>query len=173
MALLFATFMIGLYIWIRFEWRFAVGTATALLHDVIIVVGLLIIFGYEFNLNIVASLLTVVGFSVNDKVVVSDRIRENRRKNARAPLGAVINSSINETLSRTILTNGTTFIAALSLYLFGGSVLHGFAFALVVGSLVGTYSSVYIASTIVLLFERQRTQAFVQPARKKAGARSA
>jgi preprotein translocase subunit SecF len=173
LALFFATFMIGLYIWIRFEWRFAVGTAVALLHDVIIVVGLLIIFGYEFDLNIVASLLTVVGFSVNDKVVVSDRIRENRRKNTRAPLATVINSSINETLSRTILTNGTTFLAALALYLFGGSVLHGFAFALVAGSLVGTYSSVYIASTIILLFERRRTQPMTQVARKKAGARPA
>jgi preprotein translocase subunit SecF len=173
LALLFATFMIGLYIWIRFEWRFAVGTAAALLHDVIIVVGLLIIFGYEFNLNIVASLLTVVGFSVNDKVVVSDRIRENRRKSTRAPLATIINTSINETLSRTILTNGTTFLASLALYLFGGPVLEGFAFALVVGSLVGTYSSVYISSSIVLLFERQRMQAVPQAAHKKAGARPA
>jgi preprotein translocase subunit SecF len=169
LALLFATLMIGLYVWIRFEWRFAVGTAVALLHDVIIVTGLLIIFGYEFDLNIVASLLTVVGFSVNDKVVVSDRIRENRRKNTRAPLATVINTSINETLSRTILTNGTTFVAALALYLFGGSVLHGFAFALVAGSIVGTYSSIYISSSIILLFERG-PQAMPQAARKRAAA---
>jgi preprotein translocase subunit SecF len=173
LALLFATLIIGIYIWIRFEWRFAVGTAIALLHDVIIVVGLLIIFGYEFDLNIVASLLTVVGFSVNDKVVVSDRIRENRRKNARAPMATVINSSINETLSRTILTNGTTFIAALALYLFGGSVLHGFAFAVVVGSLVGTYSSIYIASTIILFFERSVALPVARTARKRAGAQGA
>ena len=172
LALLFATAMIGIYIWIRFEWRFAVGTAAALLHDVIIVVGLLIIFGYEFNLNIVASLLTVVGFSVNDKVVVSDRIRENRRKNTRAPLSTVINSSINETLSRTILTNGTTVLASLALYMFGGSVLHGFAFSLVAGSVVGTYSSIYIASSIILLFERQAARPMPQVAGKKAKAKA-
>jgi preprotein translocase subunit SecF len=143
----------------HFEWRFGVGTATAIFHDVLIVIGLLIAFGYEFDLNIVASLLTVVGFSVNDKVVVSDRIRESRRKDRRSPLAVIINSSINETLSRTILTNGTAFVAVLSLYLLGGSVLHGFAFALVVGSIIGTYSSIYIASTIVLYFEPQAAPA--------------
>jgi preprotein translocase subunit SecF len=164
-AVLLATLMMGIYIWVRFEWRFGVGTATAILHDVLIVVGFLVIFGYEFDLNIVASLLTVVGFSVNDKVVVSDRIRESRRRDRRSPLAAIINSSINETLSRTILTNGTAFLAVLSLYILGGSVLHGFAFALVIGSLIGTYSSIYIASTIVLFFERQRATAV--PARRE------
>jgi preprotein translocase subunit SecF len=154
LAILFATLMMGIYIWLRFEWRFGIGTGAAILHDVIIVVGALIAFGYEFDLNIVASLLTVVGFSVNDKVVVSDRIRETRRKDRRSPLATIINRSINDTLSRTILTNGTAFLAVLSLYLLGGSVLHGFSFALVIGSLVGTYSSIYIASTIVLFFER-------------------
>jgi preprotein translocase SecF subunit len=158
LAIFMATLMIGIYIWARFDWRFAVGTAVALLHDVIIVVGLLIVFGYEFDLTIVAGLLTVVGFSVNDKVVVSGRIRENRHKDRRSPLATIINTSINETLSRTILTNGTTFVAALAVYLFGGVVLRGFGFALVAGSLVGTYSSIYIASTIVLLFERAAVQ---------------
>ena len=155
LSVILATLLIGLYIWARFEWRFAVGTGAAILHDVIIVVGFLIIFGYEFDLTIVASLLTVVGFSVNDKVVVSDRIRENRHRDQKSPLDRLINTSINETLGRTIVTNGTTFLAALALFLFGGDVLHGFAFAIVVGSIIGTYSSVYISSSTVLLFERQ------------------
>jgi preprotein translocase subunit SecF len=172
LAVFLATLMIGVYIWMRFDWRFAVGTAVALLHDVIIVVGLLIVFGYEFDLIIVAGLLTVVGFSVNDKVVVSGRIRENRRKDKRSPLATIINTSINETLSRTVLTNGTTFFAALAVYLFGGSVLRGFGFALVVGSLVGTYSSICIASTIVLLFERSAVQPVGRAARAKAAVRS-
>jgi preprotein translocase subunit SecF len=167
LAIFMATLMIGIYIWARFDWRFAVGTAVALLHDVIIVVGLLIVFGYEFDLTIVAGLLTVVGFSVNDKVVVSGRIRENRHKDRRSPLATIINTSINETLSRTILTNGTTFVAALAVYLFGGVVLRGFGFALVAGSLVGTYSSIYIASTIVLLFERAAVQPVGRAARVK------
>jgi preprotein translocase subunit SecF len=168
-AILLATLMMGVYIWIRFEWRFGLGTAVAILHDVIIVVGLLIAFDYEFDLNIIAALLTLVGFSVNDKVVVSDRIRETRRKDRRAPLAAVINRSINETLSRTILTNGTAFLAVLSLYLLGGSVLHGFAFSLVAGSIIGTYSSIYIASTIVLFFERQKAVAVREPQRATSG----
>jgi preprotein translocase subunit SecF len=153
LAVLLATLMMGVYIWVRFEWRFGVGVAAAILHDVIIVVGFLVAFNYEFDLNIIASLLTVVGFSVNDKVVVSDRIRESRRKDRRSPLSKVINTSVNETLSRTILTNGTAFVSVLSLYLLGGSVIHGFAFALVVGSVIGTYSTIFIASPIVLFFE--------------------
>jgi len=167
-ALLLATLMMGIYIWVRFEWRFGVGTAGALLHDVIIVTGFLIAFGYEFDLNIVASLLTVVGFSVNDKVVVSDRIRESRRKDRRSPLATVINTSVNETLSRTILTNGLAFLAVLSLFVLGGSVIHGFAFALVVGSLVGTYSTIFVASPIVLFFEKA-----VAPAAERGRAVSA
>lgn len=169
-AVLLATLMMAVYIWVRFEWRFGLGTGVAILHDVLIVVGLLITFGYEFDLNIVASLLTLVGFSVNDKVVVSDRIRETRRRDRRAPLAQVINTSINETLSRTILTNGTAFLAVLSLYLFGGSVLHGFAFALVAGSIIGTYSSIYIASTIVLFFEREQEVPVKEKPRAKAAA---
>jgi preprotein translocase subunit SecF len=153
LAVLLATLMMGVYIWLRFEWRFGVGVAGAILHDVIIVVGFLVAFNYEFDLNIIASLLTVVGFSVNDKVVVSDRIRETRRKDRRAPLAKVINTSVNETLSRTILTNGTAFVSVLSLFLLGGSVIHGFAFALVVGSVIGTYSTIFVASPIVLFFE--------------------
>ncbi len=159
LAVLLATLMMGVYIWLRFAWRFGVGVAGAILHDVIIVVGFLVAFNYEFDLNIIASLLTVVGFSVNDKVVVSDRIRESRRKDRRSPLATVINASVNETLSRTILTNGTAFVSVLALYLLGGSVIHGFAFALVIGSLIGTYSTIFVASPIVLFFERSAPSA--------------
>jgi preprotein translocase subunit SecF len=125
---------------------------------------MLVAFGYEFDLTIVAALLTVVGFSVNDTVIVSDRIRENRRKDRRAPLAEIINRSVNETLSRTILTTGTVMIVVLALYLLGGPVIHGFAFSLVVGFFVGTYSSVFIAAPIVLFFERAVSAAAAAPA---------
>lgn len=153
LAVLFATLMMGVYIWIRFEWRFGVGAAVALLHDVIITSGVLVAFGYEFDLTIVAALLTVVGFSVNDTVIVSDRIRENRSKDRRTPLAEIINRSVNETLSRTILTTGTAVLVVTALFLLGGEVIHGFAFTLLAGFVVGTYSSVFIASPIVLFFE--------------------
>lgn len=168
LAVLLATLMMGVYIWLRFEWRFGVGVGAAILHDVIIVVGFLVLFDYEFDLNIIAALLTVVGFSVNDKVVVSDRIREMRRKDRRSPLGQVINTSVNETLSRTILTNGTAFLSVLSLYLLGGSVIHGFAFALVIGSLIGTYSTVFVASPIVLFFEPKTAPTTTAPRERRA-----
>jgi preprotein translocase subunit SecF len=168
LAVLLATLMMGVYIWLRFEWRFGVGVGGAILHDVIIVVGFLVLFDYEFDLNIIAALLTVVGFSVNDKVVVSDRIRETRRKDRRSPLGQIINTSVNETLSRTILTNGTAFVSVLSLYLLGGSVIHGFAFALVIGSLIGTYSTVFVASPIVLFFEPKAAPTTTAPRERRA-----
>ena len=153
LAVLFATIMMGAYIWLRFELRFGIGAATALLHDVIITAGALVLFGYEFDLTIVAALLTVVGFSVNDTVIVSDRIRENMRKSRRQTLASVINASINETLSRTVLTTGTALLVIVALYLLGGNVIHGFAFSLLVGFTVGTYSSIFVASPIVLLLE--------------------
>ena len=151
--MVFATVMMGAYIWLRFEWRFGVGAAVALLHDVLITIGALSLFNYEFDLTIVAALLTIVGFSVNDTVIVSDRIRENMRKDRRAPLATIINRSINETLSRTMLTTGTAILVVLALFFLGGNVIHGFAFTLLVGFIVGTYSSIYIASPIVLFFE--------------------
>ena len=119
----------------------------------------LLLWNYEFDLTIVAAMLTIVGFSVNDTVIVSDRIRENRRKDRRSPLAAVINTSINETLSRTILTTGTAVLVVFALYLLGGVVIHGFAFALLVGFITGTYSSIFIASPIVLFFERPASAA--------------
>jgi preprotein translocase subunit SecF len=154
LAVLFSTLMMGVYIWARFEWRYGVGAVIALLHDSIVTIGFLIAFGYEFDLTIVAALLTVVGFSVNDTVIVSDRIRENRRKDRRTSLADLINLSVNETLSRTILTSGTAILVTLALYLLGGPVIHGFAFALLVGFTVGTYSSIFIAAPVVLYFER-------------------
>ncbi len=153
LAVVFATLMMGIYIWIRFEWRFGIGAGVALLHDVIVTIGALIAFGYEFDLSIVAALLTVVGFSVNDTVIISDRIRENRRKDRRTPLATMINQSINETLSRTILTTGTTLMVVLALYVLGGAVIHGFAFALLVGFIAGVYSTVFVAGPVVLFFE--------------------
>jgi len=154
LAVALATLMMGAYIWFRFELRFGVGAAIALMHDVLITVGALSICNYEIDLTIVAALLTVVGFSVNDTVIVSDRIRENMRKNRRDPLAKIINSSINETLSRTILTTGTALLVLVALFLLGGNVINGFAFALLVGFTIGTYSSIYVASPIVLYFER-------------------
>jgi len=153
LAVLFATVMMGAYIWFRFELRFGIGACAALLHDVIITIGALSLLNFEVDLTVVAALLTVVGFSVNDTVIISDRIRENMRKNRRDPLAKIINASINETLSRTIITTGTASLVILALFFLGGNVIHGFAFALLVGFTVGTYSSIYIASPIVLMFE--------------------
>jgi preprotein translocase subunit SecF len=153
LAVLAATVVMGAYIAIRFEPRFGIGAAVALLHDVMVAVGALSLAGMEFDLTTVAALLTLVGYSVNDTVIVSDRIRENMRKNRREPLASVMNRSINETLSRTILTGGTVFLVILALFFLGGEIIHGFAFTLLVGVIVGTYSSIYIASPIVLYLD--------------------
>jgi preprotein translocase subunit SecF len=153
LAVLAATVVMGAYIAIRFEPRFGIGAAVALLHDVMVAVGALSLARMEFDLTTVAALLTLVGYSVNDTVIVSDRIRENMRKNRREPLASVMNRSINETLSRTILTGGTVFLVILALFFLGGEIIHGFAFTLLVGVIVGTYSSIYIASPIVLYLD--------------------
>jgi len=155
LAVLFSTIMMGIYVALRFEIRFGIGAAVALAHDVIVTVGALILFQYDFDLTIIAALLTIVGFSVNDTVVISDRVRENMRKNRRTPLAKLLNDSINQTLSRTILTTGTALLVTITLYLLGGSVIHGFAFALLVGFVTGTYSTVFVAGAIVLAFERE------------------
>jgi preprotein translocase subunit SecF len=155
LALAFSTLMMGVYVAFRFEPRFGIGAAIALVHDVLITVGALSLMNLEFDLTVVAALLTVVGFSVNDTVVVCDRIRENMRKLRRDNLAEIINRSINETLSRTIITNGTAILVVIILLLLGGAVIHAFSFALLVGFIIGTYSSVYVASPIVLLWERR------------------
>lgn len=149
LAVLFATIVMGLYIAVRFEFWFGVGAGVALFHDVLVVIGALSLNNVEIDLTILAALLTVVGYSVNDTVVVSDRIRENMRKDKRTPLAKLINDSLNQTLSRTILTGGTTFIVLIVLFLYGGGTIHGFAFTLIIGLLIGTYSSIFIASPIV------------------------
>lgn len=159
LAVLFSTLMMGGYIAFRFEPRFGLGAATALLHDVLITAGALSLLNYEFDLTIVAALLTVVGFSVNDTVIVCDRIRENMRKMRREGLASIVNKSINETLSRTIITTGTAVLVIIALFLLGGEVIHGFAFALLVGFVIGTYSSIYVASPIVLWFEQEGQKA--------------
>lgn len=154
LSVIFATLLMGAYIWIRFQFRFGVGAAIALVHDVLIVVGALSVVNYEIDLTVVAALLTVVGFSVHDTVIVCDRIRENMRKSRRDGMDVLINRSINETLSRTVLTTGTAILVVMSLFILGGNVIRGFAFTLLVGFLIGTYSSIYIASPIVLWMER-------------------
>jgi preprotein translocase subunit SecF len=155
LAVAFSTIMMGVYIAFRFELRFGVGAAVALIHDVLITAGALSLMNMEFDLTVVAALLTIVGFSVNDTVIVCDRIRENMRKLRRESLTSIINRSINETLSRTIITNGTAILVVIVLLSLGGDVIHAFAFALLVGFIVGTYSSIYVASPIVLLWEQE------------------
>ncbi len=140
------------YIWFRFEWIYGVGAVIACLHDTIITIGLFSLFGKEITLTVIAALLTLVGYSMNDTIVIFDRIRENTHLSNRESLADLINRSVNQTLSRTVMTSGLTFLAVIALYLFGGPVLHGFAFALVVGILIGTYSSVFVASPIVLFW---------------------
>lgn len=146
------------YIAFRFEWIYGVAAVLALLHDIIITLGFLSITNQEFTLTVVAALLTLVGYSVNDTIVVFDRIRENIKLLRREPIGEIVNRSINQTLSRTVLTSGLTFLTVLSLFLFGGEVLRGFSFALVVGILVGTYSSIAIASPLVVSWQQYTHQ---------------
>lgn len=167
-----------IYIWVRFELRFGVGAIMGCIHDVLVTLFLFALFDYEFNLTTVAAFLTLIGYSVNDSVVIFDRIRENMRKTRRKPLAEIMNDSINQTLSRTILTGGSTLLAVGSLLALGSDVIKGFAFVLLVGIVVGTYSSIYVASAFALLWEqwfggRARTQsagrAAETPAPTKAG----
>ena len=144
-----------IYITWRFEFRFAVGGVVALFHDVIVTIGILSLTNTEFTIPILAALLTIVGYSINDTIVVYDRIRENLPKMRKEPLEKVINISVNETLSRTILTSFTVFIVLLALYFLGGGVIHDFSFALIVGVVFGTYSSVFIASALVAVWENK------------------
>ena len=153
MSVIAATVMMGVYIWLRFELRFGIGAVVSLVHDILVTVGALLLASYEFDLTIIAALLTIVGFSVNDTVVVCDRIRENMRKIKRDSLENIINTSINETLSRTILTTGTALMVLLALYILGGAVIRPFAFSLLVGFSSGVYSTIFIASPVILFWE--------------------
>jgi len=148
-AVIASLFAIVAYVWFRFEWQFAVGAIVALLHDVLLTVGIFSLFQFEFDLSIVAALLTILGYSVNDTVVVSDRIRENLRKFKKMELNALLNLSINETLSRTILTGVTSIAVLVVLYIFGGEVIRNFNLAMLLGVIIGTYSSIFIAAPIL------------------------
>lgn len=150
LAMVFVLLAILAYVTLRFEWRLAVGTIAALIHDPIITVGVFALIGAEFDLTVLAAILAVIGYSVNDSVVVLDRIRENFRKLRRGTPEAIINTSINQTLTRTLATSGTTLLAVLALLIFGGPIIQGFALALFIGVIVGTYSSIYIASATAL-----------------------
>ena len=140
-----------LYIWIRFEWQFSLGAILALLHDVIVTLGLFSLLGLEINLSIIAAVLTIVGYSMNDTVVIFDRVRENLRKYSDIKIFELTNISINETLSRTLITSITTLLALLSIFFFGGEVLKGFSLAMIFGVIFGTYSSIYIANTVLVI----------------------
>ena len=157
LAVILALGMVLIYIWIRFEWQFGLGAVVALAHDVMLTIGLFSLTALEFNLSIVAAILTIVGYSLNDTVIVYDRIRENLRKFKSKPLGDVLDMSINDTLSRTIMTSVTTMLALLALYIWGGAGLHGFAFAMIWGVLVGTYSSIFVASPVLMLLGVKRS----------------
>ena len=155
-AVVASMFGILLYVWFRFEWQFAVAAVLALSHDVFITVGMFSLLWYEFDLAVVAAILTLAGYSINDTVVVFDRIRENLRRYKRMPLIELLNLSINETLSRTVLTSVTTALAVLALYIFGTPVIHGFSFAMLFGIIIGTYSSIFVAAPFLLLFGVKR-----------------
>ncbi len=150
LAVMAAIGAVLIYIWLRFEWQFSVGAVAALIHDVTLTIGIFAALQIRFDLSIIAALLTIVGYSLNDTVVVFDRVRENLRKYKQKPLKEVLNLSINETLSRTVMTSVTTLIALVALFVLGGDVIRGFVFAMIWGVVVGTYSSVFVASTILL-----------------------
>jgi preprotein translocase subunit SecF len=183
LATLYALGGMLVYIAFRFEWIYGVAAVVACFHDTIITIGLFSLFNKEITLTVIAALLTLVGYSMNDTIVIFDRIRENLKLLRREPLESLINKSVNQTLSRTVMTSGLTFLTVVALFLFGGPVLHGFSFALVVGIIIGTYSSVFVASPIVLFWhnwadDRKRTApgpvgapvaaAKPQPARKSS-----
>ena len=149
-AISVALILMLIYIWIRFEWQFSLGAIAALFHDVIVTLGLFSLLGLEINLSIIAAVLTIVGYSMNDTVVIFDRVRENLRKYSDIKIFELTNISINETLSRTLITSITTLLALLSIFFFGGEILKGFSLAMIFGVIFGTYSSIYIANTILV-----------------------
>jgi len=153
-AIAFSLFAILLYIWLRFEWRYSVGAVVATAHDVLIVLAAFVLTQKEITLTVVAAVLTIAGFSVNDTVVVFDRIRENTRRHLKTPYAQIVNESINQTLSRTVLTSGTVFLVVIVMFFFGGEILHDFAFAMLIGVLVGTYSSIFQAAPIVYMLHQ-------------------
>jgi preprotein translocase subunit SecF len=181
-ATLASILAITIYIAVRFRFSFAVGAIAATFHDIFVTLAFLMLFGYELSLNVVAAILTITGYSVNDTIVVFDRVRENLRSMRRDSLETVVNTSVNQTLARTVITAGTTFLSVLSLFLFGGEVLRGFAFTMLVGIISGTYSTVFIASAIAIILSQRKKAATpataaqgrpeARPSRKARGARA-
>ncbi len=165
LAILYSLIGILIYVAMRFEWRFGVGAIIATIHDVVVTVAVFSLFQIEFDLTVLAAVLAVIGYSLNDTVVIFDRIRENFRKVRKGTVLDVVNLSINETMSRTIITSGTTLVVVLALYFFGGPVIHGFALALVVGIATGTYSSIYVASSAAVLLGISRAD--LMPVKKE------
>ena len=155
-AVLTSLLAITIYIGVRFRFSFAVGAIAATFHDVLVTLAFLVFFNYDLSLNVVAAILTITGYSVNDTIVIFDRVRENLRARRRDPLDQVVNLSVNQTLGRTIITAGTTFLSVAALYLFGGEALEGFAFTMIVGIISGTYSTVFIASSIAILLSDRK-----------------
>jgi preprotein translocase SecF subunit len=157
LAVVAASLGIWIYVWLRFEWQFAVGSVAALIHDVVVTVGVFAIFQLKFDLTIVAALLTILGYSINDTVVIFDRLRENLAKYKAMPLREMMNLTANETLSRTIMTATTTLLSLTCLFIFGGDVIRGFIFAMLFGVIIGTYSTLYVAKNIVLMLGLDRS----------------
>jgi preprotein translocase SecF subunit len=155
-SVLLCLIAIFLYLWFRFEWQFSLGGIVALFHDLIITVGVFALLGLQFDLSIIAALLTILGYSINDTVIIYDRIRENLKKDSSSELSMLVNESLNNTLSRTLKTSGTTLLSIVAVLIFGGEVLRGFAFAITFGIIVGTYSSIYIAAPILMFFKVKR-----------------
>ena len=166
-AVMLSIFFVLFYLWARFEWQFALGAVVSLLHDVTLSLGLFSLIGLEFNLSIIAAILTIVGYSLNDTVVVFDRIREFLRRYKSMGLADLIDFSINSVLPRTILTSLATLMALLALFFFGGEVIHGFSFAMIWGVVVGTYSSIFIASPVLILFGTKREMAATEVKRAR------
>lgn len=165
LAMLYALIGILIYVGLRFEYRFAVSSVIALVHDVIITIGFFALIQVEFDLPVLAAVLAVIGYSLNDTIVVFDRIRENFRKIRKGETEEIINASINQTLSRTLITSGTTLLVLTALFLFGGEIIHGFALALIVGIVIGTYSSIYVASTSIIMMGVSRAD--LMPVKKE------
>ena len=159
---------IAIYVWFRFEWQFALGGLSALFHDVLLTVGIFSVLQLDFDINVLGALLTIIGYSINDTVVVYDRIRENLRKYKKMPIEELIDKSINEMLSRTLMVSATAFIALLALYIFGPPVIHSFTFAMLFGVVVGTYSSIFIAAPILVYFGVKRDWSGISPDAPKA-----
>jgi preprotein translocase subunit SecF len=169
LAMIYALLGILIYIMVRFQWRFAPGAVIALIHDVIIIIGFFAVFQFEFDLTVLAALLAIIGYSLNDTIVVFDRIRENFRKMRKGTALEIINTSLNQTISRTLMTSITTLLVLIALFVFGGEVIHDFSLALILGVVVGTYSSIYVASTVTLALGVTKADLVPAKVEKKEG----